>query len=98
MRLYHCAVIYEFSQNHPATVGAGSARNIEYIYRQNSWYKSFSIVPYWSPLSLEVEMREIFGKMSPISREIFLEMGELILICTAVGDAMVCPVVMLAPR
>ena len=43
-------------------------------------------------------MREIFGKMSPISREIFWEVGELILICTGVGDAMVCPVVILAPR
>jgi len=43
-------------------------------------------------------MREIFGKMSPISREIFFEMGELILICTGVGDAMVCRVVMLAPQ
>ncbi len=43
-------------------------------------------------------MREIFGKMSPISREIFLEMGELILICTGVGGAMVCSVVILAPR
>ena len=52
-----------------------SAPNIEYIYRQNSWYKSFSIVPYWSPLSLEIEMREIFGKMCPISREIFFGNG-----------------------
>ena len=59
---------------------------------------SFGIVPYWSPLSIEIEMREIFGKMSPISREIFLEMGELILICTGVADAMVCPVVILALR
>ena len=43
-------------------------------------------------------MREIFGKISPISREIFWEVGELILICTGVGDAIVCPVVILAPR
>ena len=43
-------------------------------------------------------MREIFGKMSPISREIFLEMGELILIFDGVGDTMVCLVVNLAPR
>ena len=43
-------------------------------------------------------MREIFGKMSPISREIFFGMGALILICTGVGDAMVCLVVNLAPR
>ena len=52
----------------------------------------------WRLLAIEIEMREIFGKMSPISREIFLEMGELILICTAVGDAMICLVVNLAPR
>ncbi len=43
-------------------------------------------------------MREIFGNMCPILREIFLEMGELILICTVVGNAMICLVVNLAPR
>ena len=47
----------------------------------------------------EIEMRWIFGKLCPILREIFfLKMGELLLTWTGDVDAMVCPVVNLAPQ
>jgi len=51
----------------------------------------------WRERAILSGMREIFGKMCPKMREIFLGMGELILIFAGFGDAMVCLVLMLAP-
>ena len=51
----------------------------------------------WGERAILNGMREIIGKMCPKMREIFLGMGEFILIFAGVGDAMVCLVVMLAP-
>ena len=49
-----------------------------------------------SPLRSRCE--RFLGKCVRFRERFFLEMDELLLICTGVGDAMVCPVVILAPR
>ena len=41
---------------------------------------------------------DFWENVSDFARDFFWETGELILICTAVGDAMICAVVNLAPR
>jgi hypothetical protein len=51
----------------------------------------------WREEAILNEMRWIFGKCVGNCDINFLGMGELILICTGVVDAMVCPLVMLAP-